>query len=73
MSADFTFPLFIQVLDFFGTMAFAVTGAFKAIEHKSDIVGIIFLASITGLAGGIMRDVLFCNVYLRLRNNKVVL
>ena len=59
MSADFTFPLFIQVLDFFGTMAFAVTGAFKAIEHKSDIVGIIFLASITGLAGGIMRDVLF--------------
>ena len=32
--------------------AFAVTGAFKAVEHKSDIVGMIILASITGLAGG---------------------
>ena len=47
----------IYVLDLFGTMAFAVTGAFKAIEHKSDFVGIILLATITGVAGGIIRDV----------------
>ncbi|MGI0047559.1 MAG: trimeric intracellular cation channel family protein [Nitrosotalea sp.] len=47
----------ILVLDLFGTMAFAVTGAFKAIEHKADIVGIIILATITGVAGGIIRDV----------------
>ena len=39
-------------------MAFAVTGAFKAIEHKSDIVGILLLATITGVAGGTMRDVI---------------
>ena len=58
MSTEFPIPLFIQALDLFGTMAFAVTGAFKAIEHKSDIVGVIFLASITGVAGGIMRDVI---------------
>jgi len=38
-------------------MAFAVTGAFKAIEHKSDFVGIILLATITGVAGGTIRDV----------------
>ena len=37
-------------------MAFAVTGAFKAIEHKADIVGIIILATITGVAGGTIRD-----------------
>lgn len=48
----------ILALDLFGTMAFAVTGAFKAIEHKADIVGIIILATITGVAGGIIRDVL---------------
>lgn len=48
----------ILVLDLFGTMAFAVTGAFKAIEHKADIVGIIILATITGVAGGIIRDIL---------------
>jgi uncharacterized membrane protein YeiH len=38
-------------------MAFAVTGAFKAIEHKSDIVGILLLATITGVAGGTIRDI----------------
>ena len=36
-------------------MAFAVTGAFKAIEHKADIVGII--CTITGVAAAI-RDVI---------------
>ena len=56
---DFSIPseVFIYVLDLFGTMAFAVTGAFKAIEHKSDFVGIILLATITGIAGGTIRDV----------------
>ena len=57
---DFSIPsqVFIYILDLFGTMAFAVTGAFKAIEHKSDIVGILLLATITGVAGGTIRDVL---------------
>ena len=56
---DFSVPaqVFIYVLDLFGTMAFAVTGAFKAIEHKSDIVGILLLATITGVAGGTIRDI----------------
>ncbi|MDH3277820.1 MAG: trimeric intracellular cation channel family protein [Nitrosopumilus sp.] len=56
---DFSIPseLFIYVLDLFGTMAFAVTGAFKAIEHKSDFVGIVLLATITGVAGGTIRDI----------------
>jgi len=58
MSADVG-PLLIQALDLFGTMAFAVTGAFKAIEHKSDIVGVIILATITGVAGGVLRDIVF--------------
>jgi uncharacterized membrane protein YeiH len=52
-------PMLIQALDLFGTMAFAVTGAFKAIEHKSDIVGVIILATITGVAGGVIRDIVF--------------
>jgi uncharacterized membrane protein YeiH len=39
-------------------MAFAVTGAFKAIERKADIVGILFLATITGVAGGTIRDII---------------
>ena len=56
-----TIELFIYILDLFGTMAFAVTGAFKAIENKADIVGIIILATITGVAGGTIRDIIFGN------------
>lgn len=55
---DISFAVLIYVFDLFGTMAFAVTGAFKAIEHKSDIVGIIILSIITGVAGGTVRDVI---------------
>lgn len=55
--ADSAFEFLIYGFDLFGTMAFAVTGAFKAIEHKSDIVGIIILSIITGVAGGTIRDV----------------
>ena len=46
-------------MDLFDTMAFAVTGAFKAIEHKADIVGVIILSTITGVAGGVVRDIIF--------------
>ncbi len=58
--AEFSLPIqaTILILDLFGTMAFAVTGAFKAIEHKADILGIIILATITGVAGGTMRDMM---------------
>lgn len=56
---ELSYPLqtIVLILDLFGTMAFAVTGAFKAIEHKADIVGIIILATITGVAGGTVRDI----------------
>ena len=40
-------------------MAFAVTGAFKAIEHKADILGVVFLATISGVSGGVIRDITF--------------
>jgi uncharacterized membrane protein YeiH len=54
----FSIPLLLQILDLFGVMVFAVTGALKAIQYKMDIVGVIILASSTGLAGGIIRDIL---------------
>jgi uncharacterized membrane protein YeiH len=56
--AEISFAFLIYIFDLFGTMAFAVTGAFKAIEHKSDIVGIIILSIITGVAGGTIRDII---------------
>lgn len=53
---DFGFSLIILTLDLFGTVVFAVTGALRAIEHKYDVVGIIILATVTGILGGVMRD-----------------
>ena len=53
---DTSFSIIIFVLDLFGTMAFAVTGALRGIEHKYDIVGVIILGTTTGLLGGVMRD-----------------
>jgi uncharacterized membrane protein YeiH len=64
VSIDDILPLWnlVQFLDLFGTMAFAVTGALKAIEHRLDIFGVIVLAATTGLAGGIIRDVVLGNI-----------
>ena len=56
---NFYYPQIILYLDYFGTVAFAVTGSFKAIEQKSDLVGVVILSTIAGLSGGIIRDVLF--------------
>jgi len=58
---EFSFPIdgFISILDYLGTVAFAVTGASKAITHQADIFGIIILATVVGVAGGITRDVIF--------------
>lgn len=56
---NFYYPQIILYLDYFGTVAFAVTGAFKAIEQKSDLVGIVILSTVAGVSGGIIRDVLF--------------
>ena len=55
---SFSSEFFIYVLDLFGTVAFAITGAFKAIEKKFDIIGILVLATITGVAGGTIRDII---------------
>jgi uncharacterized membrane protein YeiH len=59
---SFSSEFFIYVLDLFGTVAFAITGAFKAIEKKLDIVGILVLATITGVAGGTIRDIVLGRV-----------
>ena len=58
---DFSFPIdgFISILDYLGTIAFAVTGASKAIAHKADIFGIIVLSTVVGVGGGVTRDVIF--------------
>lgn len=44
--------------DAIGTMAFAISGAMVACKKNTDLFGVIFLAEITALGGGMTRDVL---------------
>lgn len=49
---------FIQVLDFIGTIAFAISGALAAYSKKLDAFGIIIIAFVTAAGGGTLRDIL---------------
>ena len=46
------------IIDMLGTFAFAITGAYKAIQYKLDWLGVLILATATGVGGGILRDVM---------------
>jgi uncharacterized membrane protein YeiH len=50
--------MLITALDVVGTFAFAITGCFKAIKHELDILGLVILGLITGIGGGMVRDVI---------------
>jgi uncharacterized membrane protein YeiH len=50
--------LIVTALDFAGTFLFAVEGALAAIAGRLDLFGVLVVAFITALGGGIVRDVL---------------
>ncbi|RAI43527.1 trimeric intracellular cation channel family protein [Rhodoplanes roseus] len=47
-----------QVLDWLGIVVFALTGALVASRKEMDVVGFAVLATVTGIGGGTVRDVL---------------
>jgi uncharacterized membrane protein YeiH len=48
----------LVILDWLGIVAFAVTGALVASRKQMDIVGFALLATVTGIGGGTLRDLL---------------
>jgi len=46
------------LLDIFGTMAFAMSGALTAMSKKMDPFGVLVIAFVTSVGGGTLRDVL---------------
>ncbi|MFD2528192.1 MULTISPECIES: trimeric intracellular cation channel family protein [Polaribacter] len=48
----------VYVLDILGTFAFAVSGALVASDKKFDLFGVIIIAFVTAVGGGMLRDVL---------------
>jgi uncharacterized membrane protein YeiH len=51
-----TIATLITVLDLLGVAVFAVTGALVASRKQMDIVGFALLATVTGIGGGTLRD-----------------
>lgn len=51
-------PSLERVLDLVGVFVFALSGGLLAVRRLFDIVGIAALATVTGLGGGMVRDVL---------------
>ena len=48
----------IYILDILGTFAFAISGALVASDKKFDLFGVIIIAFVTAVGGGMLRDVL---------------
>jgi uncharacterized membrane protein YeiH len=46
-----------QIFDWLGLAAFATTGALTASRNQMDIFGFVLLATVTGIGGGTIRDV----------------
>lgn len=48
----------LQLLDYAGVAVFAATGALAASRKQIDLIGFLFLAIVTGVGGGTLRDVI---------------
>ncbi len=49
---------FLQLIDILGTVAFAVSGVYAALQKRLDIFGILIIAFITAIGGGTVRDMM---------------
>jgi uncharacterized membrane protein YeiH len=54
--------LAFHVLDLVGTAAFAISGATAGVRHGFDLFGVLVLAFVTAVSGGIVRDLLIGSV-----------
>jgi uncharacterized membrane protein YeiH len=48
----------MDVLDWVGTLAFALSGGLLGVQKRFDLFGVLFLAFVVSVVGGMMRDVL---------------
>lgn len=49
---------FLQLIDILGTVAFAVSGVYAALQKRLDVFGILIIAFITAIGGGTVRDMM---------------
>lgn len=53
---------FLYIIDILGTISFAVSGAFLAMDKKLDPFGVLVMSFVTAIGGGTLRDILIGNL-----------
>ncbi len=49
---------YFKFIDILGTIAFAVSGVYAAMEKKLDLFGVVIIAFVTAIGGGTVRDMM---------------
>jgi len=55
----------LRLIDILGTVTFAISGVFAAMQKRLDIFGILIIAFITAIGGGTLRDILIGDLPVR--------
>ncbi|MCX7922829.1 MAG: trimeric intracellular cation channel family protein [Clostridia bacterium] len=58
----------IKVFDAIGLGVFTILAGYKGILHDMPLIGLVFVAALTGIGGGILRDILVNDVPLVFRS-----
>ena len=61
----------LRLIDILGTISFAVSGVFAAMQKKLDLFGILVIAFITAVGGGTLRDMLLGDLPVAWMHNLV--
>lgn len=64
---------FINIIEILGTFAFAVSGAFSAMERKLDLFGVLIISFVTAIGGGTIRDMLLGDTPVAWLQNKTIM
>jgi uncharacterized membrane protein YeiH len=64
---------FLAIIDILGTISFAVSGAFLAMEKKLDPFGVLVLAFVTAIGGGTLRDIMIGDLPVNWLRNEVTM
>ncbi len=65
--------IILLIMEWIGTISFAVSGSLVAIKHSLDLFGVITVGAITAVGGGIMRDAMIGNVPPKIFSNPIIL
>lgn len=65
--------IILLIMEWIGTISFAVSGSLVAIRHSLDLFGVVTVGTITAVGGGIMRDVIIGNVPPKIFYNPLII